>query len=43
MTVGIYQRMAPEGNKDALDCLDDGATNRNPAATRPENAANWIR
>ena len=33
VTVDIYGHLAPEGNKAAVDRLDDDATIRNPAAT----------
>ncbi|MBU2055160.1 MAG: hypothetical protein KKC25_09315 [Proteobacteria bacterium] len=33
VTVDIYRHLAPEGNKAAVDRLDDDATIRNPAAT----------
>ncbi|MHB9027971.1 MAG: tyrosine-type recombinase/integrase, partial [Candidatus Latescibacterota bacterium] len=34
VTVDIYGHMAPQGNKEAVDRLDDSATIRNPSATK---------
>lgn len=34
VTVDIYGHLAPEGNKAAVDRLDDNATTRNPGATK---------
>jgi len=34
VTVDIYGHLAPEGNKAAVDRLDDNATGRNPGATK---------
>lgn len=34
VTVDIYGHLAPEGNKAAVDRLDDDATTRNPGATK---------
>ena len=36
VTVDIYGHLAPEGNKEAVDRLDDTATGRNPDATQKE-------
>ena len=36
VTVDIYGHLAPEGNKAAVDRLDDDATTRNPGATKNE-------
>lgn len=36
VTVDIYGHLAPEGNKAAVDRLDDDATRRNPGATKNE-------
>lgn len=36
VTVDIYGHLAPEGNKNAVDRLDDDATIRNPDATKNE-------
>jgi integrase len=36
VTVDIYGHLAPEGNKAAVDRLDDDATIRNPGATKNE-------
>ena len=38
LTVDIYRHLAPEGNKAAVDRLDDDATIRNPSATQKEQA-----
>ena len=39
VTVDIYGHLAPEGNKAAVDRLDDDATFRNPAATEAEKGS----
>lgn len=39
VTVDIYGHLAPEGNKAAVDRLDDDATIRNPAATKMEKGS----
>jgi len=36
VTVDIYGHLAPEGNKEAVDRLDDNATRRNPGATKKQ-------
>jgi integrase len=36
VTVDIYGHLAPDGNKEAVDRLDDDATIRNPGATKDE-------
>ncbi len=39
VTVDIYGHLAPEGNKAAVDRLDDDAIIRNPAATKTEKGS----
>jgi integrase len=39
VTVDIYGHLAPEGNKEAVDRLDDDAIIRNPTATKTGSAA----
>ena len=39
VTVDIYGHLAPEGNKAAVDRLDDDAIIRNPAATETEKGS----
>jgi len=39
VTVDIYGHLAPEGNKAAVDRLDDNATIRNPGATKKQQGA----